>query len=260
MLLKRVIVCLDVKNRRVTKGVKFKDNVDVGDVVELAARYCREGADELVFYDIMASAEHRPIDLDMVGDAARKVFIPFCVGGGIRSAADMRNALLAGADKVSLNSLAVQNPAVLTEGANAFGRQCVVLGLDAKRVGVSSEFPSGYQVFIHGYRTPTQWDVVEWARRAVELGAGEICLNAIDTDGVRNGYELEITRKVADAVSVPVIASGGAGTVRHLVDAFQEGHADAALVASMVHRDGYTCKGIKEEIRRLAPSLPLRFC
>jgi imidazole glycerol-phosphate synthase subunit HisF len=260
MLLKRVIVCLDVKNRRVTKGVKFKDNVDVGDVVELADRYCREGADELVFYDIMASAEHRPIDLEMVADAARKVFIPFCVGGGIRSAVDMRNALLAGADKVSLNSLAVQNPAVLTESANAFGRQCVVLGLDAKRVGVSSEFPSGYQVFIHGYRTPTQWDVVEWARHAVELGAGEICLNAIDTDGVRNGYELEITRKVADAVSVPVIASGGAGTVQHLVDAFQEGHADAALVASMVHRDGYTCNGIKEEIHRLAPSLPLRFC
>ncbi len=260
MLLKRVIVCLDVKNRRVTKGVKFKDNVDVGDVVELADRYCREGADELVFYDIMASAEHRPIDLEMVADAARKVFIPFCVGGGIRSAVDMRNALLAGADKVSLNSLAVQNPAVLTESANAFGRQCVVLGLDAKRVGVSSEFPSGYQVFIHGYRTPTQWDVVAWAKEATRLGAGEICLNAIDTDGVRNGYELEITRKVADAVSVPVIASGGAGTVGHLVDAFQEGHADAALVASMVHRDGYTCHGIKEEIHRLAPSLPLRFC
>ena len=142
MLLKRIIVCLDVKNRRVTKGVKFKNNVDVGDVVELADRYCREGADELVFYDITASAEHRPIDLEMVADAARRVFIPFCVGGGIRSAADMRNALLAGADKVSLNSLAVQNPAILTESANAFGRQCVVLGLDAKRVGPSPEFPS----------------------------------------------------------------------------------------------------------------------
>ncbi|MGN0892240.1 MAG: imidazole glycerol phosphate synthase subunit HisF [Oligosphaeraceae bacterium] len=257
MLLKRIIVCLDVKNRRVTKGVKFKNNVDVGDVVELADRYCREGADELVFYDITASAEHRPIDLEMVADAARRVFIPFCVGGGIRSAADMRNALLAGADKVSLNSLAVQNPAILTESANAFGRQCVVLGLDAKRVGPSPEFPSGYQVYIQGYRTPTQWDVVEWARHAVDLGAGEICLNAIDTDGVRNGYELEITRKVADAVSVPVIASGGAGKVQHLIDAFQEGHADAALVASMVHTDGYTCQAIKNEIRRTI-SLPLR--
>lgn len=257
MLLKRIIVCLDVKNRRVTKGVKFKNNVDVGDVVELADRYCREGADELVFYDITASAEHRPIDLEMVADAARRVFIPFCVGGGIRSAADMRNALLAGADKVSLNSLAVQNPAILTESASAFGRQCVVLGLDAKRVGPSPEFPSGYQVYIQGYRTPTQWDVVEWARHAVDLGAGEICLNAIDTDGVRNGYELEITRKVADAVSVPVIASGGAGKVQHLIDAFQEGHADAALVASMVHTDGYTCQAIKNEIRRTT-SLPLR--
>ena len=257
MLLKRIIVCLDVKNRRVTKGVKFKNNVDVGDVVELADRYCREGAAELVFYDITASAEHRPIDLEMVADAARRVFIPFCVGGGIRSAADMRNALLAGADKVSLNSLAVQNPAILTESANAFGRQCVVLGLDAKRVGPSPEFPSGYQVYIQGYRTPTQWDVVEWARHAVDLGAGEICLNAIDTDGVRNGYELEITRKVADAVSVPVIASGGAGKVQHLIDAFQEGHADAALVASMVHTDGYTCQAIKNEIRRTT-SLPLR--
>ncbi len=257
MLLKRIIVCLDVKNRRVTKGVKFKNNVDVGDVGELAERYCRDGADELVFYDITASAERRPIDLDMVAEAARRVFIPFCVGGGIRSAVDMRNALLAGADKVSLNSLAVQNPAILTESANAFGRQCVVLGLDAKRVGVSSEFPSGYQVYIQGYRTPTSWDVVEWARHAVELGAGEICLNAIDTDGVRQGYELEITRKVADAVSVPVIASGGAGKVQHLIDAFQEGHADAALVASMVHTDGYTCQAIKSEIRK-STTLPLR--
>ena len=218
---------------------------------------CRQGADELVFYDITASAEHRPIDLEMVADAAKRVFIPFCVGGGIRSAVDMRNALLAGADKVSLNSLAVENPSILTSSANAFGSQCVVLGMDAKRVGVSGDFPSGYQVFIQGYRKPTQWDAVEWARYAVSLGAGEICLNAIDTDGVRNGYELEITRKVADAVSVPVIASGGAGTVDHIIDAFEIGHADAALVASMVHRDGYTCDGIKAELAKRT-SLPLR--
>lgn len=257
MLLKRLIVCLDVKNRRVTKGVQFKNNEDVGDVVELADKYCRQGADELTFYDITASAECRPIDLDMVADAAKRVFIPFCVGGGIRSASDMRNALLAGADKVSLNSLAVQNPAVLTESANAFGNQCVVLGLDAKRVGVSSEFPSGYQVYIQGYRTPTKWDVVEWAKHAVELGAGEICLNAIDTDGVRHGYELEITRKVADAVHVPVIASGGAGSVEHIIDAFEKAHADAALVASMVHTDGFTCDGIKAEIAART-TLPLR--
>ncbi len=257
MLLKRIIVCLDVINRRVTKGVKFHDNKDIGDVVELADKYCREGADELVFYDITASAEHRPIDIEMVADAAKRVFIPFCVGGGIRSAADMRNALLAGADKVSLNSLAVQDPSILTASANAFGSQCVVLGLDAKKVGVSQEFPSGYQVFIQGYRTPTKWDVVEWAKHAVELGAGEICLNAIDTDGVRNGYEVEITRKVAEAVHVPVIASGGAGTVDHIIDAFETAHADAALIASMVHTDGYTCDGIKAEIAQRT-TLPLR--
>ncbi|MBO7741966.1 MAG: imidazole glycerol phosphate synthase subunit HisF [Victivallales bacterium] len=257
MLMKRVIVCLDVRNRRVTKGVKFKNNVDVGDVIELAEKYCREGADELVFYDITASAEKRAIDLEMVADAARKVTIPFCVGGGIRSVEDMRAALLAGADKVSLNSLAVANPQVLSEGAAAFGRQCVVLGMDAKRVGVSQEFPSGYQVFVQGYRTPTSWDAVAWAKHAVELGAGEICLNAIDTDGVRNGYELEITRKIADAVSVPVIASGGAGSVDHIIDAFEKGHADAALVASMVHRDGWTCDAIKAEIAERT-TLPVR--
>ncbi len=258
MLMKRIIVCLDVKNRRVTKGVKFKNNRDIGDVVELADKYCREGADELVFYDITASAEQRPIDLDMVADAAKKVFIPFTVGGGIRSVEDMRNALLAGADKVSLNSLAVLNPSVLTDGANCFGRQCVVLGIDAKRVGESAEFPSGYQVFIRGYRQPTQLDAVAWARHAVELGAGEICLNAIDTDGVRNGYELEITRKIADAVRVPVIASGGAGTVKHIIDAFAIGHADAALVASMVHTDGFTCNSIKQEIARENGTIPNR--
>lgn len=248
MLMKRVIVCLDVMNRRVTKGVKFKNNRDVGDVVELAEKYCREGADELVFYDITASAEHRAIDLAMVEAAAHRVFIPFTVGGGIRSVEDMHQALLAGADKVSLNSLAVQEPSMISAGANRFGRQCVVLGIDAKRVGASGSFPSGYQVFVQGYRRPTEWDAVAWACEAVRLGAGEICLNAIDTDGVRQGYELEITRRIADAVPVPVIASGGAGTVQHLVEAFDRGHADAALVASMVHTDGFTCQGIKAEI------------
>ncbi len=257
MLLKRIIVCLDVKNRRVTKGVKFKNNIDVGDVIELADKYCREGADELVFYDITAAAERRPIDLEMVADAAKKVTIPFCVGGGIRSVSDIHNALLAGADKVSLNSLAVADPSILTQGARAFGQQCIVLGLDAKHVGVSKEFPSGYQVFVQGYRTPTPWDAVAWARHAVELGAGEICLNAIDTDGVKQGYELNITRQIADAVPVPVIASGGAGEVSHLIDAFEVGHADAALVASMVHIGGWTCNSIKAEI--LAKSdLPIR--
>lgn len=249
MLLKRLIVCLDVRNGRVTKGVKFKGNVDVGDPVEMAAQYCKDGADELVFYDITASAEHRCCDLDMVARAARALSVPFTVGGGIRGVEDMRAALLAGADKVSLNSLAVESPEILTEGAKAFGRQCVVLGMDAKRVPVSAAIPSGYEVVIRGGRQPTGRDALAWAQEAVARGAGEICLNAIDTDGVREGYELPITRMVSEAVSVPVIASGGAGTPQHLVDVLTEGRADAALVASMVHTMGYTCGGIKQALR-----------
>ncbi len=250
MLLKRLIVCLDVRDRRVTKGVKFQGNVDVGDPVEMAARYCADGADELVFYDITASAEQRCCDLDMVARAARALTVPFTVGGGIRHVDDMRAALLAGADKVSLNSLAVLHPEVLTEGAKAFGRQCVVLGMDAKRVPISEAIPSGYEVVIRGGRQATGMDALRWAQAATRLGAGEICLNAIDTDGVREGYELTLTRLISDAVDVPVIASGGAGTSAHLTAAFREGHADAALVASMVHTMGYTCHGIKADLAR----------
>ena len=249
MLLKRLIVCLDVRDGRVTKGVKFKGNIDVGDPVEMAARYCADGVDELVFYDITASAERRRCDLDMVARAARALSIPFTVGGGIRGVEDMRAALLAGADKVSLNSLAVLSPEILTEGARAFGRQCVVLGMDAKKVGVSEAIPSGYEIVIRGGRQPTGRDAVAWAKEAVDRGAGEICLNAMDTDGVRTGYELDITRMVSDAVRVPVIASGGAGEPQHLIDVLTEGHADAALVASMVHTMGYTCGGIKASLR-----------
>ena len=256
MLLKRLIVCLDVRNGRVTKGVRFQGNVDVGDPVEMAARYCADGADEIVFYDITASAERRACDLDMVARAARALSVPFTVGGGIRGVEDMRAALLAGADKVSLNSLAVQHPEILTEGAKAFGSQCVVLGMDAKRVAPTAAIPSGYEVVIHGGRTPTGRDALAWAKEAVDRGAGEICLNAIDTDGVREGYELAITGLVAQAVRVPVIASGGAGAVRHLVDVFQEAHADAALVASMVHTMGFTCQSIKDGLRRAG--IPVR--
>ncbi len=249
MLLKRLIVCLDVRHGRVTKGVKFQGNVDVGDPVEMAERYCADGVDELVFYDITASAEHRACDLDMVSRAARALSVPFTVGGGIRGVEDMRAALLAGADKVSLNSLAVETPSILSEGARAFGRQCVVLGMDARRVPVSEAIPSGYEVVIRGGRQPTGRDALAWAREAEALGAGEICLNAMDTDGVREGYELDVTRLISDAVGIPVIASGGAGCPQHLVDVFEQAHADAALVASMVHTMGYTCQGIKAELR-----------
>ncbi len=249
MLLKRLIVCLDVRNGRVTKGVRFQGNVDVGDPVALAARYCAEGADELVFYDITASAEHRCCDLEMVARAARVLSVPFTVGGGIRGVEDMRAALMAGADKVSLNSLAVEHPEILAEGARAFGRQCVVLGMDARRVAPTAAIPSGYEVVVRGGRQPTGRDAVAWAQEAVALGAGEICLNAIDTDGVRQGYELEITRRVSEVVSVPVIASGGAGEPQHLVEVLTRGRADAALVASMVHTMGYTCPGIKQALR-----------
>lgn len=256
MLLKRLIVCLDVRNGRVTKGVRFKGNVDVGDPVEMAKAYCEDGVDELVFYDITASAEHRACDLEMVARAARALSVPFTVGGGIRGVEDMRAALLAGADKISLNSLAVLQPEILTEGAKAFGRQCVVLGMDAKYVGVSEKIPSGYEIVVRGGREPTGRDAVAWAKEAVARGAGEICLNAIDTDGVRNGYELTLTKMVSEAVNVPVIASGGAGHPQHLVDVLRQGKADAALVASMVHTMGYTCSGIKAELR--AAGLPVR--
>lgn len=249
MLTKRVIVCLDVRNRKVTKGIKFEGNVDVGDPVEMGAQYSREGADELVFYDITASAEKRRIDIDMVRDIAKHVFIPFAVGGGVRNLEDMYDVLLAGAEKVSINSLAVLTPKIISDGAKAFGNQCMVLGLDAKHVGVSERFPSGYEVVIQGGRKPMGIDAVRWAKQAEDLGIGEICLNSIDADGTREGYELSITEKIAQAVTVPVIASGGAGTPAHIRDLFAKTHAEAALIASMVHFGTYSISEIKEEMR-----------
>ena len=215
-----------------------------------APRPAPAGRDACFFPPTPASAGRRQGALGMVARAARALSVPFTVGGGIRGVEDMRAALLAGADKVSLNSLAVLNPAILAEGARAFGRQCVVLGLDARRVGPTPAIPSGYEVVIRGGRQPTGRDAVAWAREAVALGAGEICLNAIDTDGVRQGYELTVTRLVSDAVPVPVIASGGAGEPRHLAEAFREGHADAALVAPMGHTMGHTCQSIKAARRQ----------
>jgi cyclase len=250
MLSKRLIVCLDVRDRKTTKGVKFRGNVDVGDPVAMAEEYYRQGADELVFYDITASAEGRPIDIEMVREVAKRIFIPFSVGGGIRSLDDMREVLLAGAEKVSVNSLAVRNPEIIAEGARAFGRQCMVLGMDALKVPPSASIPSGYEVVVKGGRERVGLDAVAWARRAEALGAGEICLNSIDADGTRDGYELEVTSKVSRAVEIPVIASGGAGTPRHIVEVLTRGEADAALIASMVHFGGYTVSGIKNELAR----------
>jgi imidazole glycerol-phosphate synthase subunit HisF len=248
-LTKRVIVCLDVRNGQVTKGVKFQGNVDLGDPVEYARRYYQQGADELVFYDITASAERRGLFIDVVRRVAEAIFIPFSVGGGIRTVEAMRDALHAGAEKISINSPAVRDPALIAAGARAFGSQCVVLGMDARKVAPTAAIASGYEVVIDGGRTPTGKDAVLWAAEAERLGAGEICLNAIDTDGVRQGYELTVTRLIADAVGIPVIASGGGGTPRHLVDAVTIGGADAALVASMVHYGDYTVASIKDEMR-----------
>nr|AGS52967.1 imidazole glycerol phosphate synthase cyclase subunit [uncultured bacterium contig00028] len=249
MLTKRLIICLDVRNRKVTKGVKFKGNIDIGDPALMGAKYSAEGVDELVFYDITASAENRPCDIEMVKDIAKNVFIPFSVGGGVRNLEDMHEVLLAGAEKVSINSLAVLNPEIITEGAKAFGNQCMVLGMDVLFVEVSEKIKSGYEVVIHGGRKRTGMDAVEWAKKAEVLGIGEICLNSIDTDGVQNGYELTITEKICQAVNIPVIASGGAGEPGHIVELFKKTHAEAALIASMVHFGNYSIAQIKDEMK-----------
>jgi len=244
MLTKRVIPCLDVRAGRVTKGVKFKNNIDLGDPVEMAVKYSDGGADELVFYDITASAERRPIDIGMVEAVARAIRIPFAVGGGISCVADMERVILAGAEKISVNSLAVRRPEIIREGAKAFGRQCVVLGMDPVK-SANPACPSGYEITTRGFREFTGMDAVEWAKRAVDLGAGEIVVNSVDADGTRAGFELTITRLIADAVNVPVVASGGAGEPRHLVEAFRDAHADAAIVAGMIHTGDWTIADIK---------------
>ncbi len=246
MLSKRIIPCLDVRDGRLTKGVKFKGNVDIGDPVETARRYYDEGADEIVFYDITASAEGRGIFLDVVERVAEAIAIPFSVGGGISTVADMRAVLLAGAEKVSVNSAAVKNPVIITGGAEAFGSQAIVVGMDVKRVPVRPEIPSGYEIVIHGGRTPMNIDALAWAKRCESLGAGELCVNSIDADGTKEGYELTLTRLLSDAVRIPIIASGGAGSPAHMYDALTQGRASAALIASIVHYGEYTIPQIKE--------------
>ncbi len=250
MLTRRIIPCLDVIRNRVTKGVKFQNNVDLGDPVQLAAKYYDDGCDELVVYDITASHERRRTDLDMVAAVARAVRVPFAVGGGVSSVADMEAILLAGAEKVSVNSLAVASPQIISEGARAFGSQCVVLGMDPVQTDDLRSCPSGYEITTRGFRNRTGMDAVEWARRAEDLGVGEIVVNSVDADGTRAGFELTITRLVADAVGVPVVASGGAGRPAHIRDAFNLGHADAAIVAGMLHTGEWTIGAIKAELAR----------
>jgi cyclase len=240
--LRRLIVCLDVEGDRVKKGVGFESLRDVGDPVELALRYEAEGADEMVFLDIKASADGRGTFLDTVRRTAEQLFIPLTLGGGIRSVADVEAALRAGADKVSINSAALADPELLTASAKRYGAQCVVLSVDAKR---DAEMPSGYRVFSHGGRKATSRDAVEWVREGVERGAGEILLTSIDRDGARSGYELSLTKRIAESVAVPVIASGGAGEAQHLVDAIAEAEADAVLVAGILHERMTTVMNLK---------------
>ena len=249
MLAKRIIPCLDVKEGRVVKGVKFVNLRDAGDPVEIAKQYDSEGADELVFLDITASWEKRDILLDVVTRTAEAVFMPLTVGGGVRTTEDIRTLLKSGADKVSLNTRAVENPTVLKEGAEKFGAQCIVLAIDAKRKDAND--PSkGWEVFTHGGRTPTGKDAVEWAKEGVKLGAGEILLTSMDKDGTKNGYDLELTKAISEGVSVPVIASGGVGTLEHLAEGVLEGKADAVLAASIFHYREYSVKQAKEYLKQ----------
>jgi cyclase len=244
MLTKRIIPCLDVINRRVTKGVKFQNNIDLGDPIEMAVRYSDGGCDELVVYDITASAERRPIDIAMVRDVAQAIRIPFAVGGGIATVEDMSRVLLAGAEKISVNSLAVKNPEIIAEGARAFGAQCIVLGMDPVSTPDRAQCPSGYEITTRGFRERTGMDAVEWARRGAELGVGEILLNSMDADGTKAGFDLAMLHAVRAAVTVPVIASGGAGAVGDFAPAVRAG-ADAVLAASVFHFGELTIGEVK---------------
>lgn len=279
MLARRIIPCLDVNAGRVVKGIRFVDLIDAGDPVEQARRYDREGADELVFLDITASSDSREIVRDMARHVADSIFIPFTVGGGIRTLEDMRLMLASGADKISVNTAAIKDPTIITAGARAFGSQAIVVAIDARKVtgyreqGTGKEVPDEqrgahilpvpcnpspitFEVYTHGGRTPTGLDAIEWARRAEDLGAGEILLTSMDADGTRDGYDIALTRAVAEAVSIPVIASGGAGNLEHLYEALNQGKASAVLAASIFHFGEFTIGQAKAYLR--AHGLPMR--
>ncbi len=253
MLAKRIIPCLDVTGGRVVKGINFVNLVDAGDPVEAAIEYDRQGADEIVFLDITASSDDRDTMVDVVRRTAEKVFIPVTVGGGIRTVEDMRRMLNSGADKVSVNTAAILNPDLIRAGAERFGSQCIVLAIDARKVPGK---PGKWQVFTHGGRKPTELDAVEWAKYGVSLGAGEILLTSMDADGTKDGYDCELTRAVSESVSVPVIASGGAGTLDHLVEVLQKGKADAVLAASIFHFGIFTVPQTKDFLRK--HNIPVR--
>ncbi len=243
MLTKRIIPCLDVKNGKVVKGVNFVNLKDMGTPPELAEEYSKQGADEITFLDIAATLESRKTILGLVNETAQRVFVPLTVGGGIRTPNDIRDALNAGADKVSINSAAVQNPAMITESSERFGRQCVVVAIDAKRVG------GKWEVVTHGGTKTTGLDAVEWAQKVEDLGAGEILVTSMDCDGVKNGYDVPLTAAIADAVKIPVIASGGCGTVDHIYEVFAHTNASAALAASIFHYGQYTVGEVKEYLK-----------
>jgi cyclase len=245
MLSKRVIACLDVRDGKLAKSVRFVDTKDIGDPVEKAREYYQGGLDELVFYDITASSDHRRIMLNVVDAVASQVFIPLSVGGGIRSVSDATDLRLAGAEKINVNSAAVVNPGLISDCADAIGSQNIVLSMDIRKIPPSSACPSGYEIVIEGGRKPMGIDAMKWAVEGERLGAGELVINSIDADGTKNGYELYLTRIISESVSIPVIASGGAGDPEHLYQVLGEGRADAALVASMVHYGEYTVGEIK---------------
>ncbi len=246
MLAKRIIPCLDVREGRVVKGIKFVDIRDAGDPVEQAKVYDRQGADELTFLDITASHEKRPIMIDVVRKTASEVFMPLTVGGGIKNVDDIRDLLKAGADKVSINTTAVNKPEIVKESALRFGSQCIVVAIDAKR---KSGDEDKWEVYIHGGRTPTGVDAVEWAQKAEELGAGEILLTSMDRDGTKEGFDTKLTRKIVDSTNIPVVASGGVGTLEHIYEGLTAGGASAALAASIFHYGEYTVREVKEYLK-----------